>query len=86
MKITQHIPSFIDTDVPTRVADFESTDELLKVPWVAQWAKSYHKYGFYVSYSCLMIDGIRYNGKREWWVIGYLDDPDQVDLPTWKAP
>ncbi len=41
MKIhaVQHIPGFVDTHAPF-TAEVQSVEELLRVPWIAQWAQS----------------------------------------------
>jgi len=36
----QHIPNFVDTDTRNR-AEVSSVEELLAVPWIASWAKSW---------------------------------------------
>lgn len=80
--IRQHIPNFV-SGVDPETVEFKSLEELLAIPWVAQWAertdgKDFHR--FSQSDNMLMAEYVEgYN----WLVVGYLSEP--VDLPMWEA-
>lgn len=81
-KFQQHIPNFVDNRDPVPVYEFETTKELLNLDIVKKYidGRDYHK--FVMSDNYLMIiweDGFR------WWVVGYITNPSNVDLPKWDG-
>ena len=61
---------------------FDTTEELLKFESVKQWKDDPNFSHFATSKNCLMAvlkDGF------EWWVIGYVGNPELVDLPKWEG-
>lgn len=61
---------------------FDTTEELLKIQSVKQWENHLNFSHFAISNNCLMAvlkDGF------EWWVIGYVGNPELVDLPKWDG-
>lgn len=77
--ITQHIPSFVDTDAPRKRGDFSSFAELLEVPFVKRWEQEKDFHRFSVDGNVLIAE---LRGGRSWWVVGFLREPVS-DLPKW---
>ena len=91
MTFKQHIPPMVDTDTPPIAFAFETADELLAHPWIAEWKGDPGFRRYSVSrqsddVSLLMAEYER--GKIGWWVLGYLRDGDAaaLGLPQWKQP
>ncbi len=70
---------------------FESADELLAHPWIAEWKADpgFHRYSVSRQsgdVSLLMAEYER--GKIGWWVLGYLRDGDAaaLGLPAFHTP
>jgi hypothetical protein len=86
-EIKQHIPTFVDTDRdPPDRAEFSTLAELEAIPFVARWkmnadGDTFHR--FSKSENCLMAE---LNGGRDFWVVGFIADPDAVNLPIWMPP
>lgn len=66
---------------PMPVHEFSSTEELLALPYLRELAAQPHFSHFAKSDEHLMqvLDD-------SFWVVGYFDDPDKVDLPQWQHP
>lgn len=61
---------------------FETTEELLKLQSVKRWKGNLNFSHFAISKNCLMVilkDGFG------WWVIGYIGNPELVNLPKWDG-
>jgi hypothetical protein len=93
-RIKRHYPGFVDPPEVIEEVDFETTEELLAIEWVARW-KTLHGAKF-VQYSTTPIgEGYRsflmaevideLNGKRMKWVLGYLKDGSTLDLPIYET-
>jgi hypothetical protein len=84
-RIVQHVPAFVDAE-PQR-AEFDTLDELLAVPWVAQWQDpktTGHQFcRFCISEELLIVEA---DEGRWWWVVGRLSHPERVQLPPWRGP
>lgn len=80
LNITQHVPNFCD-GVKSKVAEFSTTEELVAIPFVASFANNKSFSGYALSEDRLMAT---YRNGDGWWVIGYLSDPEKIDLPVWK--
>ncbi len=80
--IRQHVPSFVDLGEDPLSAVFETTQELLSIPFVKSSSKYRDFSGYALSDNELMSTNKR--GKK-WWVIGHIDDPSKVELPKWEA-
>ena len=84
-RVVQHIPAFVDTREPAPSAEFTTMNELLAVPFVAQWLPP-DEPGWHAEVSAdnpTVLMAVKDDGS-EWWVIGFLSSP--VDLPTWVGP
>jgi hypothetical protein len=77
-KITQYRPAFFE-GYENATVEFKSAEELLNIPWVANFANRPDFHKFSVSDEHLMAE---YRGGREWWVVGLLDKP-VAELPKW---
>lgn len=51
------------------------------MPQVARFRNGNQFYRFSISENTLMAE---YDRGYEWWVIGYIKDPSQIDLPKWE--
>lgn len=85
MKFSQHIPTFVETmGEPSPCFEFNSLQELLDHPIVARYKE--HCDGvfshFALSDNHLMVIS---NDGFNWWVVGYVSDPDALDLPKWEG-
>lgn len=77
----QHIPNFVDIDAPPP-SKFETTEDLLNLEIVQRYGKGKNFSHFAISDNCLM--EISDEGFH-WWVVGYIKEPDKVDLPKWDG-
>jgi hypothetical protein len=78
-QIIQHIPNYCSGFTP-EVAEFETVDELLNIPFVKHHEKEGHS--FQMSDLNLMIVK---DDESWWWVVGTVKFPDRVDLPKWET-
>ena len=90
MKITKHIPNFVDT-IEKHLPDVvENTEELLSLEWI----KNFSEFDFdsvpFWRYSTseytgdfLLMAEWKNDKNHKWWVIGYVDE--RPDLPEFKA-
>jgi hypothetical protein len=78
----QHIPNFVDTDRPEAI-EFETTQDLLMIDKVKQWVKPIDGKEF----SHFALSGkaliVVHDEGFHWWVVGYIERPDEIDLPRW---
>lgn len=77
----QHIPSFCDVDHPAAVP-FETTEELLALEIVQRYGKQPNFSHFAMSDNVLMEIS---DGGHHWWAVGYIEHPEQVNLPKWNG-
>lgn len=80
-KFIQHVPSFVSGVDPTEF-EFDKTDELLSSEYVSRFSKNANFSHFAMSDNRLM--SISDNGFH-WWVVGFISDPESVDLPKWEG-
>lgn len=79
-----HVPRFVDMgNAAPHSFEFETTDELLNDPVVMSYANDKIDYHYCMSDELLMIE---YDGGQRWIVIGYIENPEDVDLPQWISP
>ena len=82
--IRQRIPNFADGGSP-ETAEFGTIEELLLIPWVAQWMQVMDGVPFLrfsKSKDILMVEHGQ-EKQESFWAVGYLKDPGSVDLPEW---
>jgi hypothetical protein len=85
-RITQHIPSFVETrDDPRKAGAFTTLDELERVPFVAGWKSEPGFVRFSLSGNALIAelapDDEEPAGAH--WVVGFIENPRALDLPQW---
>lgn len=83
--VRQHIPGFLTGHEPV-VAEFDTLEELLAVPFVAHWKSNpgFHRFSMNVEVGLSYLMAEYHNGK-EWWVVGYLSG-SIPGLPRWEIP
>lgn len=77
----QHIPAFVSGETPESFP-FNTTEELLSLEVVQRYGKEPDFSHFAISKNALM--EISDFGLK-WWVVGYIEHPDQVNLPEWDG-
>ena len=78
--IRQHIPaSVVGFEEDAVTIEFDTLEELVAIPFVKNFSIYGNFYRYSVSDNHLMAE---YRGGREWWVIGFLQNPD-IGLPAW---
>jgi hypothetical protein len=80
MKIIQHVPAFMDIE-GRDIGTFETTEELLNLPFVKRCRELVDFRRFSLSGDLLMVET---NDGLNWWVVGRIDEPGKVDLPKWE--
>ena len=60
---------------------FETTEDLLSLEVVKRYSKDEDFSYFAIHDDCLL--EICDNGQK-WWVVGYIEKPEQINLPQWK--
>lgn len=73
-----HVPGFIDSDQIK--VEFETLAELLNHPFVERFSENEGFQEYVKSDECLMAI---YDDGFKWWVVGYLKEPSEIDLPEW---
>ena len=82
-EFTQHIPAFVDVGrEPPPSFEFDTLDELLSNEVVKRYGKGKDFSHFALSDNYLM--EISDSGFH-WWVVGYIKNPDDIDLPKWEG-
>lgn len=77
--IRQYFPTYFDGFKPAVVV-FETTDELLRIPFVSKFRDGTDFSRFSISDGILMAE---YNGGKTWWVVGAIAVPSEIALPLW---
>ena len=85
MKIKQYMPNYFD-GFPLEEAEFESVEELRKIPFVKRWIEGPHfeRFSLNCSKSSVALMAELREGK-EWWVVGFISG-GKPDLPRWTYP
>ena len=74
----QRIPAAI-SGIKSEIHEFKTTEELLNIDIVKKHKKMSNH--FTLSGKNLMILS---NDGKLWWVLGYIKNPEDVNLPQWK--
>jgi hypothetical protein len=89
-KIKQHRPAYV-SGYEDAVVSFTTTEELLNIDFVKNFAKDIGGDTFYrFSISPADSPGVRqtlmaeYNNGKKWWVVGFLDTNEGITLPQWS--
>lgn len=91
MKFTQHVPGAVDLgDIPPVSFSFTILEELTTHEFIREFvtAKNFYRLSiaphepnfFNKSDGCLMAE---FSGGKHWWVLGYIEESKQLNLPTW---
>lgn len=80
-QIRQHRPAFFE-GYENQTSGFETTNDLLQIDWVANFASMKDFHIFSMADNHLMAE---YKGGREWWVVGTVKEPQSVYLPQWDG-
>lgn len=75
MKIAQYVPASVDG---IEIGSFETTEELLALPFVRRCRELVGFHRFSVMDDLLMAEA---NDGLDWLVVGKIDEPEKVDLP-----
>jgi hypothetical protein len=81
-KFTQRIPGGVDPSLQPLVIEFDVQEELIDSDYVQGFTTMKGHVGFVMSDGMLM--AISDEGYH-WWVLGYIDEPDIMDLPPWEG-
>lgn len=91
--IRQHIPAFIAGSQPCQ-ATVKTLADLLELPWVGTWKTGCGDRAFYrfslgrpealeAGQAMLMAE---LGSGRPYYVVGYVQSDEPLDLPIWSAP
>ena len=86
MKITQHIPSFIEGPTP-KTHYFDTLKELLLADWIQGWSTEEKFFRFSISdyTKTLKLLMAELNDGKKWWVVGYIKGYDKnLELPIFE--
>ena len=78
-RFVQHVPNYVGHLSPISF-EFSSTDELLAHPHVQSWLGA--GYIPFIADKILMIES---SDHLFLYVLGYIDNPSEVDLPRWTS-
>ena len=78
----QHTPNFVDLDEPAPTCEFETTEQLLNLEVVQRYGNGDNFSHFALNGNQLMVVS---DEGFTWWVVGYIDNPDDVNLPKWSG-
>jgi len=77
----QRIPRFVDNDNPLEF-DFDTVEELVNHPYIQEWLNKNPHSILVKSEGILMVV---YNEGFNWWCIGWITNPDDLELPEWEG-
>lgn len=83
IQFKKHIPTFIDTGERPDWVSFKTLEDLLEEPFIKRFSddESFYRYSMSSEGHLIQEKNEGYN----WWVIGYIKDPNQiVHLPKWE--
>lgn len=76
----QHVPAFVDTD-HREAFPFETTDELLNNPVVQRYKHDDFSHFAIEDNTLIAVSDHGFH----WWVVGFIEHPEHVNLPRWRA-
>ena len=83
-KFRPYVPRYIDTrGLNLEEVLFDSTKDLLRIEHVQKFTKHPDFTEFVISNDLLM--ALLREGEK-WLVVGFIKEPDKVDLPRWRGP
>lgn len=79
----KHIPNACkDGNELDEINEFNSLEELLEIPYVKKQTDRKTFYRYSLSENHLMAE---YESGYNWWVLGFINDISNLDLPKWEA-
>ena len=82
----EYMPAYFDSSITRHVYNFNTTEELLDIEFVKSFQRESFEH-FAKSKNYIMAiytkDGV---SGGEWWVVGTVTKPEEVDLPEWISP
>mgnify|MGYP006263458053 CR=1 FL=1 len=94
IKIKQHIPGFVDGMEPAHDV-VVSLEALLALPYVGIWTEGEIEIPPFHQFSIAKPEGLEDGAAllmaemdkgREWYVVGYLQSDEPINLPIWVNP
>ena len=82
--IRQRLPNYFDQRIPRDEGNFNTMEELLAIPFVAEYAADKNFVRFMKSGDFLMFI-VQLGEARKHFVVGIFEDPSTVDLPEWTS-
>jgi hypothetical protein len=83
-RFKQRIPAFIDSRGITRVNfDFNTVEELTSHPFIQRWLSHYPDSVLSKTTGTTLL--VVSNEGFTWRAIGWIDDPESLDLPVWRG-
>jgi hypothetical protein len=77
----QRVPGFVDGGNPLEF-DFDTVEELVNHPYNQEWLNKNPHSILVKSEGILMVV---YNEGFNWWGIGWITNPDDLELPEWEG-
>jgi hypothetical protein len=77
----QRVPRFVDGDNPLEF-DFDTTEELVNHPLIRK-LMNYNTSSILVKSDEFLMEV--YNEGFSWWCIGWISNPDDLELPEWDG-
>ena len=77
----QRVPGFVDIDNFIEF-DFDTTEELVNHSFIQNWLNTCPSSILVKSREVLMVV---YNEGFNWWGIGFISNPDDLELPEWDG-
>lgn len=87
-KFTQHWPhGNYGPDEKSGDFEFNTTKELIEsIGVIANFRLADGFENFVMSGNCLMAEGIKEDETSWWWVLGYIEKPELIELDQWVPP
>jgi len=82
MLFRKHTPGFIDLKEKPAPFEFANTEELINHPALKRESDSNGFSHFAINKNMVMAV---YDGGLKWFVVGYVSDPNGIDLPQFAA-
>ncbi len=85
IRFKHHFPNFVDAvGEPNPIIEFNNMDDLINKSTTLQRWKTCPDFSYFAKCSDKVQPAIMAIFKEEWFVVGFIDRPDDLDLPEWK--
>ncbi|MCP4569141.1 MAG: hypothetical protein GY841_16320 [FCB group bacterium] len=84
MNIQQYFPSFFEGFKAENV-EFSTVEELKEIPWVKKWVED-EQFSHLAKWGTALMAAMRAKdaaGQNLIFVVGFIENPDDCDLPEW---